>query len=164
MKQLTQQLKSGKMKILDVPFPALNKGEVLVRNYFSVISTGTEGKTVSDARKGYIAKAKSRKKEVNQVIKMIEDNGLLNTYKFVMNKLEAPSPLGYSCSGKVISVSDDVKKIKDIELTHINLNDNTVEGIRLKNKNAFSVQYHPESSPGPHDSRYLFDDFVKMMN
>ena len=59
---------------------------------------------------------------------------------------------------------DDVKKIKDIELTHINLNDNTVEGIRLKNKNAFSVQYHPESSPGPHDSRYLFDDFVKMMN
>ena len=43
---------------------------------------------------------------------MIEDNGLLNTYKFVMNKLEAPSPLGYSCSGKVISVSDDVKKIK----------------------------------------------------
>ena len=59
---------------------------------------------------------------------------------------------------------DDVKKIKDIELTHINLNDNTVEGIRLKNKNAFSVQYHPESSPGPHDSRYPFDDFVKMMN
>lgn len=59
---------------------------------------------------------------------------------------------------------DDIKKIKDIELTHINLNDNTVEGIRLKNKNAFSVQYHPESSPGPHDSRYLFDDFVKMMN
>ena len=62
MKQLTQLLKNGKMKILDVPFPALNKGEVLVRNYFSVISTGTEGKTVSDARKGYIAKAKSRKK------------------------------------------------------------------------------------------------------
>ena len=62
MKQLTQLLKNGKMKILDVPFPALNKGEVLVRNYFSVISTGTEGKTVSDARKGYIAKAKSRKR------------------------------------------------------------------------------------------------------
>ena len=43
---------------------------------------------------------------------MIEDNGLLNTYKFVMNKLEAPSPFEYSCSGKVISVSDDVKKIR----------------------------------------------------
>ena len=49
------------------------------------------------------------------------------------------------------------------EITHINLNDDTVEGIRVKDKNAFAVQYHPEASPGPHDSRYLFDDFVKMM-
>jgi carbamoyl-phosphate synthase small subunit len=49
------------------------------------------------------------------------------------------------------------------EITHINLNDNTVEGIRIKNKSAFAVQYHPEASPGPHDSRYLFDDFIKMI-
>ncbi|MCC7504303.1 MAG: glutamine-hydrolyzing carbamoyl-phosphate synthase small subunit [Saprospiraceae bacterium] len=49
-----------------------------------------------------------------------------------------------------------------VEATHINLNDNTVEGIRLKNKPAFSVQYHPEASPGPHDARYLFDQFVAM--
>ena len=49
----------------------------------------------------------------------------------------------------------------DVELTHLHLNDNTVMGIRLKNKNAFSVQYHPEASPGPHDSRYLFDEFVE---
>lgn len=49
------------------------------------------------------------------------------------------------------------------EVTHVNLNDNTVEGIRVKDKNAFAVQYHPEASPGPHDSRYLFDDFVAMM-
>lgn len=48
-----------------------------------------------------------------------------------------------------------------VEATHINLNDQTVEGIRLKGKPAFSVQYHPESSPGPHDSRYLFDQFVQ---
>jgi len=50
-----------------------------------------------------------------------------------------------------------------VEATHLNLNDNTVEGIRLKNSPAFSVQYHPEASPGPHDSRYLFDTFVGMM-
>lgn len=50
-----------------------------------------------------------------------------------------------------------------VEATHLNLNDNTVEGIRLKNYPAFSVQYHPESSPGPHDSRYLFDEFVAMI-
>jgi len=50
-----------------------------------------------------------------------------------------------------------------VEATHINLNDQTVEGIRLKNKPAFSVQYHPEASPGPHDARYLFDEFVAML-
>jgi carbamoyl-phosphate synthase small subunit len=50
-----------------------------------------------------------------------------------------------------------------VTATHINLNDQTVEGIRLKGKNVFSVQYHPESSPGPHDSRYLFDQFVQMI-
>lgn len=52
---------------------------------------------------------------------------------------------------------------KEIEVTHINLNDQTVEGIRLKNKPAFSVQYHPEASPGPHDARYLFDDFISLI-
>jgi carbamoyl-phosphate synthase small subunit len=50
-----------------------------------------------------------------------------------------------------------------VEATHINLNDNTVEGIRLKNKPAFSVQYHPEANPGPHDARYLFDQFLEMI-
>ena len=50
-----------------------------------------------------------------------------------------------------------------LELTHVNLNDQTVEGLRLTDKPAFSVQYHPESSPGPHDSGYLFDRFVALM-
>lgn len=59
---------------------------------------------------------------------------------------------------------ESVRKIKNIEVTHINLNDNSVEGMRLKDKPAFSVQYHPESTPGPHDSRYLFDEFIKMMS
>ena len=58
---------------------------------------------------------------------------------------------------------EDVEKNENIEITHINLNDNTVEGIKIKGKKAFSVQYHPESSPGPHDSRYLFDDFTELM-
>lgn len=54
-------------------------------------------------------------------------------------------------------------KADDIEITHVNLNDDTVEGLRLKKKKAFSVQYHPEASPGPHDARYLFDDFINLM-
>lgn len=49
------------------------------------------------------------------------------------------------------------------EITHINLNDNSVEGIQITGKSAFAVQYHPESNPGPHDSRYLFDDFVDLI-
>lgn len=51
----------------------------------------------------------------------------------------------------------------EVELTHVNLNDDSVEGIRLKSLPAFSVQYHPESNPGPHDSKYLFDQFIQTM-
>ena len=112
MNQLTQQLKSGKMQILEVPFPALNKGCILVRNYYSVISAGTEGKTVSDARKGYLAKAKTRQKEVRQVIEMVKTNGLLPTYKLVMNKLEAPASLGYSTAGEIIAIGEGVTKFE----------------------------------------------------
>jgi len=59
--------------------------------------------------------------------------------------------------------AEDIEKSNIVEVTHVNLNDQTVEGIKIKGKPAFSVQYHPESSPGPHDSRYLFDDFVAMI-
>ena len=58
----------------------------------------------------------------------------------------------------------DINNHPDIQVTHKNLNDNTIEGIQLLDKDCFSVQYHPESSPGPHDSRYLFDQFVSMIN
>ena len=50
-----------------------------------------------------------------------------------------------------------------IEVTHVNLNDESIEGIRIKGKPFFSVQYHPEATPGPHDSRYLFDEFAAML-
>jgi carbamoyl-phosphate synthase small subunit len=59
--------------------------------------------------------------------------------------------------------ANSVKLNSNIEITHVNLNDDSIEGIRIKGKKAFSVQYHPEATPGPHDSRYLFDDFIAMM-
>jgi carbamoyl-phosphate synthase small subunit len=58
---------------------------------------------------------------------------------------------------------ESVKKATNVEVTHVNLNDDSIEGIRLKDRPAFSVQYHPESTPGPHDSRYLFDQFIQMI-
>ncbi|TAD84028.1 MAG: carbamoyl-phosphate synthase small subunit [Bacteroidetes bacterium] len=56
-----------------------------------------------------------------------------------------------------------IKNAQNIEITHVNLNDDSIEGIRIKDKPFFSVQYHPEATPGPHDSRYLFDHFMALM-
>ncbi len=56
---------------------------------------------------------------------------------------------------------EETEAHNDVEITHVHLNDNTVAGIRMKNKNVFSVQYHPEASPGPHDAEYLFDQFIE---
>ncbi|MFN2128413.1 MAG: glutamine-hydrolyzing carbamoyl-phosphate synthase small subunit [Anaerolineales bacterium] len=58
----------------------------------------------------------------------------------------------------------NLEKNPNVVMTHIHLNDGTLAGLKLKNKKTFSVQYHPEASPGPHDSRYLFDNFIKYMN
>jgi carbamoyl-phosphate synthase small subunit len=59
--------------------------------------------------------------------------------------------------------ADSVKNATHIEVTHVNLNDQSIEGIKVKGRKAFSVQYHPESTPGPHDSRYLFDQFISLI-
>jgi carbamoyl-phosphate synthase small subunit len=65
---------------------------------------------------------------------------------------------GFGVDPSVIRAKSDT-----VEITHLNLNDDTIEGIKAKGLPAFSVQYHPEASPGPHDARYLFDDFVGMI-
>ncbi len=65
--------------------------------------------------------------------------------------------------GFTVSEKDIHKYAETIEITHRNLNDDTVEGIKMKHQPAFSVQYHPESNPGPHDSKYLFDQFINLI-
>lgn len=59
---------------------------------------------------------------------------------------------------------DALKNSDKVDITHVNLNDDTIEGIKVRGKSAFSVQYHPEANPGPHDSRYLFQEFIKLID
>jgi len=112
MQQLTQKLKSGSMNVLKVPVPNLQPGYVMVRNYYSLISAGTEGSTVSAARKGFIGKVRERPQQVKQVINTLKHQGIVQTYRAVMKKLDAHSPLGYSCVGEVIDVATDVRDFK----------------------------------------------------
>ena len=93
-----------------------------------------------------------------------------STYKLRFGHHGGNQPVLDANSGKVEITSQNhgfaVKKnsvMKDIDITHLNLNDNTVEGIKHKTLPIFSVQYHPEASPGPHDSDYLFNKFVSLM-
>ena len=80
----------------------------------------------------------------------------------VLNLVTGKSEISTQNHGFAVDKSS-VLSNSNIQITHINLNDETLEGIRIKDKNAFSVQYHPEATPGPHDSRYLFDEFIAMI-
>lgn len=91
MKQLTQKLGSGEMQVQDVPLPQLGPNMVLVKNHYSIISSGTEGSTVSTARKNLLAKAKERPQQVKRVIDTLKSQGLINTYRAVTKKLDAYS-------------------------------------------------------------------------
>ncbi|MGD8761793.1 MAG: glutamine-hydrolyzing carbamoyl-phosphate synthase small subunit, partial [Desulfobacteraceae bacterium] len=93
------------------------------------------------------------------------------TFKLKFGHRGANQPVENLKSGRVEITSQnhgfavDLETLdeKDVEITHINLNDNTLEGFRHRKLPIFSVQYHPEASPGPHDARYLFDEFKNLM-
>lgn len=111
MKQLAQQLKSGDITIQELPWPKVGSGMVLVRNHYSLISAGTEGSTAKTARKGLIGKAKERPQQVKQVLDTLKKQGPVQTYRAVMKKLDAYSPLGYSSAGQVIEVGSSILDI-----------------------------------------------------
>ena len=93
------------------------------------------------------------------------------TYKLKFGHRGANHPVLNQVTGKVeitshnhgFAVDPDSLNLNDIAITHTNLNDQTLEGCRHRAHPVFCVQYHPEAAPGPHDSHYLFDDFVKLM-
>jgi carbamoyl-phosphate synthase small subunit len=94
------------------------------------------------------------------------------TYKLKFGHRGGNQPVKNLLTGRVeitaqnhgFAVDPDSMDPQQVDLTHINLNDKTLEGMRHRNLPAFSVQYHPEASPGPHDSHYLFDDFIRLMS
>ncbi|HXY93452.1 MAG TPA: glutamine-hydrolyzing carbamoyl-phosphate synthase small subunit [Acidimicrobiia bacterium] len=94
-----------------------------------------------------------------------------HTYKLRFGHHGANHPVRHEASGRVEITSQNHNYAVDadslagrVALTHVNLNDGVVEGLRVLGAPAFSVQYHPEAGPGPHDARYLFDEFVALMN
>jgi carbamoyl-phosphate synthase small subunit len=93
------------------------------------------------------------------------------TYKLKFGHRGANHPVRNEITGRVeitshnhgFAVDPDSLKLSEVEITHVNLNDQTLEGFRHRSEPVFCVQYHPEAAPGPHDSHYLFDDFTKLM-
>jgi polar amino acid transport system substrate-binding protein len=101
MLQLTQNYKSGDLHLEEVPPPLIQPGGILVRTAFSLISSGTERTKVEIAKKGYLGKAKARPDQVRAVFHTLREQGVANTYRKVMGKLDSLTPLGYSASGIV---------------------------------------------------------------
>ena len=104
MKQIAQNYKSGELTVLDVPAPVCRPGGVLVRSLFSLISTGTELMKVSEASMSMVGMARARPDQVRKVLDQVQQQGVVTTYKKVMNKLDSYTPLGYSLCGVVTEV------------------------------------------------------------
>ncbi len=108
MRQILQNARSGELELVEVPAPTPMRGQVLVRNAFSLMSPGTEKLAMTFARKSLLAKARSRPDLTRQVIRKLRQEGPVSTYRTVMTRLENPQPLGYSCAGIVLEVGEDV--------------------------------------------------------
>jgi predicted dehydrogenase/threonine dehydrogenase-like Zn-dependent dehydrogenase len=112
MKQLLQNINNGETVVVDVPIPQLQTGMVLVRNQVSLVSVGTERMLVEFAGKSLVGKALSRPDLVRQVADKARREGLLSTMEAALNRLDQPIPLGYSSSGIVEAVAEDVQGVK----------------------------------------------------
>jgi predicted dehydrogenase len=112
MKQIAQNYKSGELAVLDVPAPVCRPGGVLVRSLFSLISTGTEMMKVSEASMSMVGMARARPDQVRKVVDQVQQQGIVTTYKKVMNKLDSYTPLGYSLCGVVTEVGRGAEEFR----------------------------------------------------
>ena len=99
MKQVIQSRRTGKLALKDVPTPKVRAGHVLVRTRASLISAGTERMVVDFAKKSLAGKAQARPDLVKKVVDKAKKEGLVNTWRTVMARLDEPLPLGYSAAG-----------------------------------------------------------------
>jgi threonine dehydrogenase-like Zn-dependent dehydrogenase len=104
MKQIVQDMKKGEISIAEVPVPVIKENCILVKNYFSLISVGTEKLMMEFAKKSLIGKARARPDLVKQVMQKVKKDGLRSTLKRAVTRLELPSPIGYSCSGEIVEI------------------------------------------------------------
>ncbi|RMD92469.1 MAG: oxidoreductase, partial [Calditrichaeota bacterium] len=112
MKQVILDYKTGKLEVSEVPVPKIKPGNILVKTVCSVISAGTESHKVHLARKTLIGKAWNRPDQVKKVIRTFHDRGSIETLSLVKERLATPQPLGYSCSGIVLAIAQDVNDFK----------------------------------------------------
>jgi len=112
MYQVTDNYWTGRVELEEVCPPTLRAGTVLVRTAFSLISAGTERMKVQQAQMSLISKARARPDQVNKVLEAITRDGIAATYHKVVNRLKTPVPLGYSLSGTVTGVAEDVTEFQ----------------------------------------------------
>jgi len=106
LKQVIQQLRSGILSVEELPPPTVRPGELLVADRCSLISAGTEKATVRTAQKSLVGKALDRPDLTRKVIDSVRKNGLSETLRIVLDRLDSPAALGYSCAGTVLAVGD----------------------------------------------------------
>ncbi len=111
MKQVLQNYRTGEVRVEEVPAPSLRPGAVLVANRCSLISAGTERMKIETGKMSLLGKARSRPDLVKKVLRTLQTEGISATYRKVTARLEAPSPLGYSCAGEVIAVGSEASGI-----------------------------------------------------
>src|SRR5215510_2614036 len=112
MKQLLQNIKTGKSSVEDVPMPSPREGMALVKIAASLVSAGTERMVVEFAEKSLVGKARSRPDLVRQVIDKARREGLVNTAQAAFNRLDQPMALGYSSSGTIVVLGKNMQGFK----------------------------------------------------
>jgi predicted dehydrogenase len=111
MKQVTQYVKSGAIVVDNVPSPALKPGHLLVQTHYSVISPGTERASISSRSGSLFTKAKRNPDLVKKILEQVSQQGIVTTYKRVLDKLESLVSLGYSASGQIVAVGNGISDL-----------------------------------------------------